>query len=199
MRTPPKNPGGCARQTADPRHAASWEPRCYRLENASIGFPTAARSHLLCAKNTMQSPRRQRRPGRKTLLRLGGLTSAGIPKQVTDVAASVSNASAGSTSVVKVTFRRDPADLNFSNAQVYVRGYNGNDASVLMAEEDLPGPTSDSGRFRGFPSHESEIPSTVPRDRLRYTVAAPPRSSEWHGCVVSARYTQKRGPPRGLR
>jgi len=35
--------------------------------------------------------------------------------------------------VVTVTFRRDPSDPNFSKAQVYVRGYNGNPANVLVA------------------------------------------------------------------
>src|SRR5437660_6748416 len=58
---------------------------------------------------------------------------AGIPKQVTDVRVSVSNANAGSTSVITVTFRRDPGDVSYSKAQVYLRGYNGNPATVLVA------------------------------------------------------------------
>ncbi len=57
----------------------------------------------------------------------------GIPRQVTNVAASVSNATTGSTNVVTVTFRRDPADVSFSKAQVYLRGYNGNPSNVLIA------------------------------------------------------------------
>src|SRR5437660_1064399 len=58
---------------------------------------------------------------------------SGIPKQVTNVSASVSNASTGSTCVVTVTFRRDPGDVSYSKAQVYLRGYNGNPATVLVA------------------------------------------------------------------
>jgi hypothetical protein len=50
-----------------------------------------------------------------------------------EVAASVSNATAGSTSVVTVTFHRDSTDKNFSYAQVYLRGYNGNQTRVAVA------------------------------------------------------------------
>jgi hypothetical protein len=64
---------------------------------------------------------------------VAGNLGAGIPKQVTAVAASVKNASAGSTSVVTVTFLRDPSDSNFSTANVYLKNYNGNPAQVVMA------------------------------------------------------------------
>src|SRR5438270_10408007 len=62
-----------------------------------------------------------------------GVLGAGIPKQVTNVVASIAPANSGSTSVVTVTFRRDPTDASFSTAQVYVRGYNGNSSNVLTA------------------------------------------------------------------
>ncbi len=60
-------------------------------------------------------------------------TGAGIPRQVTGVQVSVSNANTGSTCVVTVTFHRDPSDANFSTANIYVRNYNGNPANVRVA------------------------------------------------------------------
>jgi hypothetical protein len=62
-----------------------------------------------------------------------GVLGAGIPKQVTNVRASVTNANQGATSVVTVTFRRDPSDSSYSTSQVYCRGYNGNPSNVLVA------------------------------------------------------------------
>ena len=62
-----------------------------------------------------------------------GALGAGIPRHVTNVRASVSNANTGSTSVVTVTFRRDPVDSSYSTAQVYIRAYNGNPSNVLIA------------------------------------------------------------------
>lgn len=64
---------------------------------------------------------------------------SGIPKHVTNVSAAVSNASTGSTSVVAVMFRRDPSDKFFSGANVFVKGYQGNNNSVQVgAGADSP-------------------------------------------------------------
>ncbi len=60
-------------------------------------------------------------------------TGAGIPRQVTGVQVSVSNANTGSTCVVTITFHRDPSDASFSTANIYVRNYNGNPANVRVA------------------------------------------------------------------
>src|SRR5258705_7323531 len=64
---------------------------------------------------------------------VAGTTGVGIPKQVTNVSASVSNASTGNTCIVKVTYRRDATDKYFSGVQVFVRNYNGNAANVALA------------------------------------------------------------------
>ena len=61
-----------------------------------------------------------------------GSTGAGIPKVVTDVKASVSNASTGSTSVVTVIFHRDPSDNNFAGVTVLAKGYQGNNTPVQV-------------------------------------------------------------------
>jgi len=57
---------------------------------------------------------------------------SGIPQQVTGVTAQVATAATGLTSTVKVIFSRNSADPNFQLANVYVKGYNGSQAPVLM-------------------------------------------------------------------
>lgn len=64
---------------------------------------------------------------------VAGATSVGIPKQVSNVAATMSNASTGSTSKVTITFQRDPSDKSFSGVTVYVRGYQGNQTPTQIA------------------------------------------------------------------
>jgi hypothetical protein len=64
---------------------------------------------------------------------ISGSTGSGIPKHVTNVAASVSAANQGATSVVTVTFRRDPGDSSYNTSQIYVKGYNSNPQNVLIA------------------------------------------------------------------
>jgi len=61
-----------------------------------------------------------------------GSTGAGIPKPVTNVSASVSNASAGATSVISVNFQRDPSDKNFSRVVIFAKGYQGNNSPVQV-------------------------------------------------------------------
>jgi hypothetical protein len=58
---------------------------------------------------------------------------AGIPAQVSNVAASVANASTGLTSSVTVTFSQNSSDKNFSQALVLVKGYQGNPSPVQVA------------------------------------------------------------------
>lgn len=62
-----------------------------------------------------------------------GSTGAGIPKHVTNVAASTSNASTGTTNAISVTFSRDPSDTSHSKVNVYVKGYQGNSSPVQVA------------------------------------------------------------------
>lgn len=64
---------------------------------------------------------------------VAGTTGAGIPKQVTNVAATVARASAGTTSTVTVTFHRDPTDKSFSGATIFVKGYQGNQTPTQIA------------------------------------------------------------------
>lgn len=59
-------------------------------------------------------------------------TGQGIPKQVTSVGISVSNAAKGSTCAVSVTFQRDPSDSNYSGVTVFVKGYQGNNNPVQV-------------------------------------------------------------------
>jgi hypothetical protein len=63
-----------------------------------------------------------------------GSLGSGIPKHVTNVGASVAQASTGSTSTVRVTFHRDPSDKNYSAAGVWVKGYQGNNNPVQVAQ-----------------------------------------------------------------
>jgi hypothetical protein len=62
-----------------------------------------------------------------------GATGAGIPQHVTNVSTSMANASAGSTSTISVTFRRDPTDVNFNGVTVWVKGYQGNQTPTQVA------------------------------------------------------------------
>lgn len=59
------------------------------------------------------------------------------PRHVTNVQATVVKTS-DQTSKVSVTFKRDPTDYYFSNAQVYVSGYKGNPAPVLVGSGQSP-------------------------------------------------------------
>ena len=68
-----------------------------------------------------------------------GSVGAGIPKPVSNVGASVSNGSVGSTCTVNITFQRDPSDNNFAGVTIYVKGYQGNNAPVQVgASADSP-------------------------------------------------------------
>lgn len=67
-------------------------------------------------------------------INIAGSTGSGIPKHVTDVSTSMANAQTGSTSTVTVTFRRDPADKTFGGVTVYVKGYQGNQTPVQIAQ-----------------------------------------------------------------
>lgn len=60
--------------------------------------------------------------------------ASGIPKQVTNVGASTSAAATGTTSTVRVTFHRDPSDKNYGAAAVWVKGYQGNNNPVQVAQ-----------------------------------------------------------------
>lgn len=66
-------------------------------------------------------------------INFGGATGQGIPRHVSGVSASISNAQAGSTNTVKVLFTRDPSDAQFSGVTVYITGYQGNGAPVQVA------------------------------------------------------------------
>jgi hypothetical protein len=63
-----------------------------------------------------------------------GSLGSGIPKHVTNVGASVAQAATGTTSTVRVTFHRDPSDKNYSAAGVWVKGYQGNNNPVQVAQ-----------------------------------------------------------------
>lgn len=58
---------------------------------------------------------------------------AGIPKQVSNVQASVANAQTGATCTVTVLYRQDPTDKNFAGVNVWVKGYQGNNQLVRVA------------------------------------------------------------------
>lgn len=60
-------------------------------------------------------------------------TGAGIPKQVSNVKASVANAQTGSTCTVSVLFSQDPTDKNFAGVAVLVKGYQGNSQLVQVS------------------------------------------------------------------
>lgn len=62
-----------------------------------------------------------------------GAIGAGIPQHVTNISVSIANASAGTTSTVTVTFRRDPSDKNFSGVSVFAKGYQGNQTPLQVA------------------------------------------------------------------
>lgn len=62
-----------------------------------------------------------------------GSTGAGIPKHVSNVASSLSQASTGMTSAVSVTYSRDPGDASHEKVNVYVKGYQGNSSPVQIA------------------------------------------------------------------
>lgn len=61
-----------------------------------------------------------------------GSTGSGIPKAVSNVAASISNASVGTTSTISVRFQRDPLDKNFAKIVIYAKGYQGNNTPVQV-------------------------------------------------------------------
>jgi hypothetical protein len=61
-----------------------------------------------------------------------GASGSGIPKHVTNVTAVVSNASAGSTSQIVITFRRDSTDTAFAGVTVYAKGYQGNQSPTQV-------------------------------------------------------------------
>jgi len=67
---------------------------------------------------------------------IAGSTLGGAPARGQEVHASVAPASSGNTSSVSVTFHRDPSDANFSQAKVYVSGYQGNKSRILVAASD---------------------------------------------------------------
>ena len=68
-----------------------------------------------------------------------GSTGSGIPKAVTNVQASISNAAKGTTSVVNVQFRRDPSDKAYSRVLIFAQGYQGNNTPVqLGSSTDSP-------------------------------------------------------------
>jgi hypothetical protein len=64
---------------------------------------------------------------------VAGSTGIGIPKQVSNVTATLANASKGSTSKVTITFLRDPSDQSYSGVTVYVKGYQGNQTPTQIA------------------------------------------------------------------
>lgn len=64
---------------------------------------------------------------------VAGSTGIGIPKQVTNVSVNMSNASKGSTSLLTVTFQRDPSDKSYAGVVVYVKGYQGNQTPTQVA------------------------------------------------------------------
>lgn len=76
--------------------------------------------------------------GNRTLIQqvrginVNGANGSGIPKPVTDVKASVSNASVGSTSVISVIFHRDPSDSAFAGVAILAKGYQGNNTAVQV-------------------------------------------------------------------
>jgi hypothetical protein len=59
-------------------------------------------------------------------------TGAGIPKQVTNLSASMATASKGTTSSITVQFHRDPSDSAFGGVNVYIKGYQGNNQFVQV-------------------------------------------------------------------
>jgi hypothetical protein len=63
---------------------------------------------------------------------ISGSTGAGIPKPISDVKASVSNASTGLTSVVTVMFHRDPSDTAFGGVTILAKGYQSNNTAVQV-------------------------------------------------------------------
>src|SRR6266478_87655 len=67
---------------------------------------------------------------------IAGSTLGGAPARGQEVHASVAPASSGNTSSVSVTFHCDPSDVNFSQAKVYVSGYQGNKSRILVAASD---------------------------------------------------------------
>ena len=60
-------------------------------------------------------------------------TGAGIPKQVSNVRASVANAQTGATCTVTVLFSQDPTDKNFAGVAILVKGYQGNPQLVQVS------------------------------------------------------------------
>lgn len=58
---------------------------------------------------------------------------AGIPKQVSNVQASVANAQTGATCTVTVLYRVDPTDKNFAGVNIWVKGYQGNGQLVQVS------------------------------------------------------------------
>lgn len=64
---------------------------------------------------------------------VSGSTGIGIPKQVSNVAVNMSGASKGSTSLLTVTFQRDPSDKSYSGVIIYVTGYQGNRTPTQVA------------------------------------------------------------------
>lgn len=65
---------------------------------------------------------------------VNGSTGTGIPKHVTNVQTAMANAAAGATSTVTVTFQRDPTDTAFAGVQLFVKGYQGNQTPVMVAQ-----------------------------------------------------------------
>lgn len=64
---------------------------------------------------------------------------SGIPLHVLSARASVSPASSGTTSVISVVYSRNPNDKNFQRAHIYIKGYNGTQAPVLIvSSSDSP-------------------------------------------------------------
>lgn len=59
-------------------------------------------------------------------------SGAGIPKQVTNVQASMANGSPGATSTVNIQFRIDPSDKAFSGVKIFAKGYQGNNTPVQV-------------------------------------------------------------------
>ena len=64
---------------------------------------------------------------------VAGSTGIGIPKQVSNVAVNLSSASKGATSLLTVTFQRDPSDKSYAGVVVYVTGYQGNQTATQVA------------------------------------------------------------------
>lgn len=61
-----------------------------------------------------------------------GSTGSGIPKAVTNVQASLSNASKGATSTINIQFRRDPTDKAYARVLILAQGYQGNNTPVQV-------------------------------------------------------------------